>query len=53
MVTKTNYDAVICLGAVIRDGTPNFDSICAEVTKGVGQISLDSGIPIIFPYFNN
>lgn len=48
MTTSTNYNAVICLGAVIRDGTPNFDSICAEVTKGIGHVSLDSGIPIIF-----
>lgn len=43
-----NYDAVICLGAVIRGATPHFDYVCAEVSKGVAQISLDSGIPVIF-----
>jgi 6,7-dimethyl-8-ribityllumazine synthase len=43
-----NYDAVICLGAVIRGATPHFDYVCAEVSKGVAQVSLDSGIPVIF-----
>jgi len=43
-----NYDAVICLGAVIRGATPHFDYVCAEVSKGVAQVSLDSEIPVIF-----
>ena len=42
------YDAVICLGAVIRGSTPHFDYVCAEVSKGVAQVSLDSEIPVIF-----
>ena len=43
-----NYDAVICLGAVIRGATPHFEYISAEVTKGIANITLDSGIPISF-----
>lgn len=43
-----NYDAVICLGAVIRGETPHFDLIAAEVTKGVAQAGLEAGVPIIF-----
>jgi 6,7-dimethyl-8-ribityllumazine synthase len=42
------YDAVICLGAVIRGATPHFDYVCAEVSKGVAQIGLDFGLPVIF-----
>lgn len=42
------YDAVICLGAVIRGATPHFDYVCAEVSKGVAQVGLDFGIPVIF-----
>jgi 6,7-dimethyl-8-ribityllumazine synthase len=42
------YDAIICLGAVIRGGTPHFEYIAAEVTKGIGKVSLDSGLPVIF-----
>jgi 6,7-dimethyl-8-ribityllumazine synthase len=42
------YDAVICLGAVIRGATPHFDYVCAEVSKGVAQVGLDSGLPVIF-----
>jgi 6,7-dimethyl-8-ribityllumazine synthase len=42
------YDAVICLGAVIRGATPHFDYVCAEVSKGVAQVGLDFGLPIIF-----
>lgn len=41
-------DAVICLGAVIRGETPHFDYICAETSRGIGRVSLDTGIPIIF-----
>ena len=42
------YDAVICLGAVIRGSTPHFDYVAAEVAKGVASVGLDSGIPVIF-----
>jgi len=42
------YDAVICLGAVIRGATPHFEYISAEVSKGIAQTSLQSGIPISF-----
>ena len=41
-------DAVICLGAVIRGSTPHFDYVAAEVSKGIAQVSLDSGIPVVF-----
>jgi 6,7-dimethyl-8-ribityllumazine synthase len=42
------YDAIICLGAVIRGGTPHFEYITAEVTKGIAQVSLSSGLPVIY-----
>ena len=42
------YDAVIGLGTVIRGGTPHFDYIAAEVSKGIANVSLDTGVPIIF-----
>lgn len=42
------FDAVICLGTVIRGATPHFDYIAAEVAKGVSKISLDTGVPVIF-----
>ena len=42
------YAAVIVLGAVIRGGTPHFDMIAAEVTKGTAQVGLDTGIPVVF-----
>ena len=42
------YDAVICLGAVIRGATPHFEYISAEVTKGIAKVTLDSGIPVSF-----
>jgi 6,7-dimethyl-8-ribityllumazine synthase len=42
------YDAVICLGAVIRGSTPHFDYIAAEVSKGVAQVGLDTGVPVVF-----
>jgi len=48
MVGKKRYDAVICLGTVIRGATPHFDYIAGEVSKGVARVSLDSGIPCIF-----
>jgi 6,7-dimethyl-8-ribityllumazine synthase len=42
------HDAVICLGAVIRGSTPHFDYVAAEVSKGVAQVALDSGVPVTF-----
>ena len=43
-----DYDAVVCLGAVIRGGTAHFDYVASEVSKGIANVSLSSGIPIIF-----
>ena len=43
-----NYDAIVCLGAVIRGNTPHFDYVAAEVSKGVAAVGLQSGIPVIF-----
>ncbi len=43
-----SYDAVICVGAVIRGGTPHFEYIAAEVTKGIAQVQLEVGIPISY-----
>jgi 6,7-dimethyl-8-ribityllumazine synthase len=48
MAKSRNYDAVICLGTVIRGATPHFEYIASEVSKGIAHISLDSGIPVIF-----
>ncbi len=48
MANSEKYDAVICLGAVIRGGTPHFDYISAEVSKGVAQVGLEAGLPVIF-----
>jgi 6,7-dimethyl-8-ribityllumazine synthase len=48
MVENGKFDAVICLGAVIRGATPHFDYVAAEVSKGVAHVSLDSGVPVIF-----
>jgi 6,7-dimethyl-8-ribityllumazine synthase len=48
LVLLSRYDAVICLGAVIRGATPHFDYVSAEVSKGIASVSLDSGVPIIF-----
>ena len=42
------YDAVLCLGAVIRGGTDHYNYVCAEVSKGIAQVSLDSGVPVMF-----
>jgi len=43
-----NYDAVICLGAVIRGATPHFEYVASEAAKGIAKVSLDSGVPVIF-----
>ena len=48
MAQSKKYDAVICLGAVIRGSTPHFDYVCAEVSKGVAAVSLKSDVPVIF-----
>jgi 6,7-dimethyl-8-ribityllumazine synthase len=47
-MTTRGYDAVICLGAVIRGATPHFEYVAAEVTKGIAQVSLNSGVPVIY-----
>ena len=43
-----NYDAIICLGAVIRGATPHFDYVAAEVSKGIASVSLETGVPVLF-----
>lgn len=48
MVEKEKYDAVICLGAVIRGSTPHFEYVSSEVSKGVAMVGLESGVPVIF-----
>lgn len=42
------YDAVICLGAVIRGATPHFDYVCAEASKGIAQVSMQTDVPVAF-----
>ncbi len=48
MAAAGRYDAVICLGAVIRGATPHFDYVASEVAKGIAQVSLQTGVPIAF-----
>lgn len=48
MAESKNYDAVICLGAVIRGQTTHYDYVCNEVSKGIAQISLHTGVPVLF-----
>ena len=48
MAESGKYHAVICVGAVIRGGTPHFDYIASEVTKGIANVGLKTGVPIIF-----
>lgn len=48
MANTKSFDALICLGTVIRGATPHFDYIAAEVAKGIAKVSLDSGLPVIF-----
>lgn len=48
MAESGNYSAVICLGAVVRGGTPHFDYIAAEVSKGIAQAALQTGLPVIY-----
>ncbi len=48
MASSGRYDAVICLGAVIRGNTSHYDYVCSEVSKGIAQVSLSAGIPVMF-----
>ena len=48
MAQSKKYNAVICLGAVVRGGTPHFDYIATEVTKGIAQVGLETGLPVIY-----
>ncbi|MCG8401910.1 MAG: 6,7-dimethyl-8-ribityllumazine synthase [Firmicutes bacterium] len=48
MVDMNRYNAVLCLGAVIRGATPHFDYVAAEVSKGIAKVGLDSGMPVVF-----
>ncbi|MCR1950040.1 MULTISPECIES: 6,7-dimethyl-8-ribityllumazine synthase [Clostridium] len=48
MAKSKKYDAIICLGAVIKGSTPHFDYVCAEASKGIASVSLDSEMPVIF-----
>jgi 6,7-dimethyl-8-ribityllumazine synthase len=48
MARSGRYDAVLCLGAVIRGSTPHFDYVASEVSKGVARIGLDTGVPVVF-----
>ena len=48
MAESKKYDAIICLGAVIRGSTSHYDYVCAEVSKGVAQVSVSAGIPVMF-----
>lgn len=48
MAKSNKYDAIICLGAVIKGSTPHFDYVCAEASKGIASVSLNTEIPVIF-----
>jgi len=48
LAASGRYDAVVCLGAVIRGATPHFDYVAAEVSKGVAHVALETGIPVAF-----
>ncbi|MFR3567106.1 MAG: 6,7-dimethyl-8-ribityllumazine synthase [Paraclostridium sordellii] len=48
MAKNEKYDAIICLGAVIKGSTPHFDYVCAEVSKGIASVSLSNEKPVIF-----
>lgn len=48
MAESKKYDAIICLGAVIRGVTSHYDYVCAEVSKGIAQVSLQTGLPVMF-----
>lgn len=48
MAESGKYDAVICLGAVIRGSTSHYDYVCNEVSKGIAQVSMGNGLPVMF-----
>ena len=48
MANQKKYDAIICLGAVIRGATTHYDYVCAEVSKGIASVSLEADLPIMF-----
>lgn len=48
MANSGKYDAILCLGAVIKGSTSHYDYVCAEVSKGVAMVSLESGVPALF-----
>lgn len=48
MAETGRYDAIICLGAVIRGATSHYDYVCAEVSKGISQVSMATGLPVLF-----
>ena len=48
MAQSGKYDAVICLGAVIRGSTSHYDFVCSEVSKGIANVSLNTGVPVMF-----
>ena len=48
MAKSKRFDAIICLGAVIRGSTSHYDYVCAEVSKGVAAVAMESEIPVIF-----
>lgn len=48
MAKSGKYDAVICLGAVIRGSTSHYDYVCSEVSKGIASVSLQTGVPVLF-----
>lgn len=48
MAQSGKYDTVICLGAVIKGATSHYDYVCAEVSKGVASVSLETGVPVLF-----
>ena len=48
LASSGNFDAVICLGAVIRGATTHYDYVCNEVSKGIAQVGLQTGVPVIF-----
>ena len=48
MAKSGKYDAVICVGAVIRGNTSHYDYVCNEVSKGIASVSLETGVPVLF-----
>ena len=48
MAESKKYDAVICLGAVIKGATTHYDYVCAEVSKGIATVSMNTGVPVMF-----